>query len=119
MEDVWSKLARSAYTNPEPYPALPYKPVLAIEANSTQIHDYAHKLEAHEQALVIFRAQQTQWHLRTVALEAEFRHDLEKMYNMVSHAKADLLYNKSWDLCRSSDPRDMAAIYVDLMDLVL
>lgn len=119
MDDVWTKINNGAYNNYDPYPQRPRKPVLASKATPAQIRDYADQLEAYELELKSYRDLQAAYNARTAALEAEFQHDLETYYGMKGHPKADLLYSKSWEQGHSAGLSDVAAVYADLVDLVL
>ena len=119
MDDIWSKLDAGAYSNREPYPARPRKPRVDPQANPTEIRAYADNLETYEQEMHEFLERVAHYRDRTLSLEAEFRHDLEKYHGMEGHLKADLLYCKSWQVGDGAGYHEVASVYEDLVDLVL
>jgi hypothetical protein len=117
--DVWEKLEANAYRNPEPYPQAPRKPRLSVKSSPPEVRAYADELEAYDEAMKQHRAQVAAYHARSVALEGEFRRDLEVHYDMVGHPKADLLYGKAYQMGHSGGMQEVAHYYADLVDLVL
>ena len=116
--DVWTKLEANAYRNRDPYPERPRKPVLSKDATPAQIRAYADALEAYDSQLVEYRALVAAWNAHSVALEGEFRRDLEITYDMVGHPKADLLYDKAYEKGHSGGMQEVANYYSDLVELV-
>ncbi len=116
---VWNKLEANAYRNPAPFPVSPRKPRLNVKASPAEVRSYADELEAYDATMVRHRDEVAAYYARTVALEAEFRHDLELEYHMVGHAKADLLYGKAWQIGHSGGLHEVANYYADLVELVL
>lgn len=117
--DVWAKLAVNAYRNPEPYPETPRKPVLNTKASPTEVRQFADELEAYDAAMTVHREHVAAYYARSVALEAEFRRDLEVHHDMVGHPKADLLYGKAYQMGHSGGMQEVASYYADLVELVL
>lgn len=117
--NVWNKLEANAYRNPVPFPASPRKPRLNMKASPAEVRAYADELEAYDVAMVRYREEVAAYYARNVALEAEFRHDLELEYHMVGHPKADLLYGKAWERGHSGGLQEVASAYSDMVDLVL
>lgn len=119
MDNVWSKLEKNAYANPEPWPSRPRKPVLDPNGSPAAIREYADKLEAYESYLKDYRVKYKLYLERNAELETEFRQDLEQLHGMVGHPKADLLYGKSWGMGHSAGLHEVACVYANLVDLVL
>jgi hypothetical protein len=116
--NVWIKLENNAYRNPEPFPQVPRKPRLMATASPAEVRAYADALEAYDEVMKSHREQVAAYYARTVALEGEFRHDLEKEYDMVGHEKADLLFGKAWQLGHAGGMQEVASWYSDLVELV-
>lgn len=117
--NVWEKLEANAYRNPEPYPQAPRKPRLNVKATPAEVRAYADELEAYDAAMKTHREWVAAYHARSVALEAEFRHDLEVTFDMVGHPKADLLYSKAWQMGHAAGLLEVANYYSDLVELVV
>lgn len=118
--DVWEKLETNAYRNPDPMPQKPRKPMLtfATVESSTQVREYADRLDEYEILMKSHREVMASYNARSAALEAEFRHDLEVYFGMVGHPKADLLYHKAYERGHSGGMQEVANHYSDLVDLV-
>jgi hypothetical protein len=119
QQDVWTKLTTNAYRNSEPYPESPRKPQLNMKGSPAEMRAYADELEAYDAAMTVHREHVAAYYALTVALEAEFRRDLEVHYDMVGHAKADLLYGKAYEMGHSGGMQEVASYYSDLVELVL
>lgn len=117
--NVWEKLKANAYRNPEPYPQAPRKPLLNVKATSAQVRAYADELDTYDELMRVYRELVAAYNARSVALEAEFQHDLEVEYGMVSHPKAALLYGKAYQMGHSGGMHEVANHYSDLVELVL
>lgn len=117
--NVWEKLEANAYRNPEPYPQAPRKPRLSAGATPAEVRAHADALEAYDEAMKKHRDAMAGYYARTAALEAEFRLDLESAFDMVGHAKADLLYAKAWQRGHSGGLHEVAQEYNDLVELVI
>lgn len=116
--DVWQKLEAHAYRNPEPYPQEPFKPRLNVKGTSDEMRAYADALDVHDELMKVYRELLVAYNVRSVALEAEFRRDLEAHYDMVGHPKADLLYGKAYQMGHSGGMQEVANYYSDLVELV-
>ena len=119
MSNVWEKLEANAYRNPEPFPPAPKKPRLLATATPAEVRVYADQLEQFDHEMKTHRERVAAYHARSVALEAEFRRDLEVTFLMVGHPKADLLYGKAWQLGHAGGLLEVANAYSDLVELVL
>jgi hypothetical protein len=51
-------------------------------------------------------------------LEKEFKADLEKFYGVTDNPKADLLWNKAYELWHSPDHSELAVYYGNLVELI-
>ena len=117
--DVWVKLENNAYRNPEPYPKAPRKPQLNVKGSPAEMRAYADELEAYDDTMKTHREFMAAYNARSVALEGEFRRDLEVHYDMVGHPKADLLFGKAYQMGHSGGMQEVANYYSDLVELVL
>lgn len=118
-QDVWIKLENNAYRNPEALPQAPRKPLLSRMATPAEVRGFADRLEAYDQAKKQHREMQAAYYSRSVALESEFRIDLEAHFLMTGHPKADLLYGKAWQMGHAGGLHEVAACYADLVELVV
>lgn len=117
-DDLWTKLAARAYHNTDPLPIKPRKPVLNTQtATPDEVRTYADQLETYNSRLLKYDFDMMVYLERSVALEAEFRKDLEVSHNMVDHPKADLLYGKAYE--RGRAPSEVAMAYADMVQLVM
>lgn len=119
MASVWIKLEENAYRNPSAFPQALRKPLLSAKASPAEVRDFADKLEVYDEDMKVHRELQAVYYARSAALEAEFRHDLEIHFGMMSHPKADLLYGKAWQMGHSGGLHEVALYYSDLVELVL
>jgi hypothetical protein len=118
MNTVWDKLPANQYQNPDPYPTRLHKPALRKMVTADDHRAYADQLEAYEAAREGFQAARAAWAHKSLALERQFREDLEHYYEMVGHPKADLLYGKAYELSHSGGLEEIANTYSDLVELV-
>ena len=51
-------------------------------------------------------------------LKYQFKGTLEREHNLVGHPKADLLFEKAWDLGHASGLQDVESYYADLAELI-
>ena len=116
--DVWQKLEAQAYRNPEPYPQAPLKPRLNVKGSADEMRVYADALDVHDELMKVYREMLVAYNVRSVALEAEFRRDLDAHYDMVGHPKADLLYGKAYQMGHAGGMQEVANYYSDLVELV-
>lgn len=102
---IFDNLRDGRYTNNKPYPKgrrrLPHR---ATDAEITEV-------ERNQRLLEEYRNEDAR-------MNALFRKDLEEECGMTGHPKADLLFDKAWDLGHSSGFNEVAIYYTDLVELV-
>jgi hypothetical protein len=67
---------------------------------------------------VSYNAHLKHYHEEIVRLQNEFRRDLISKYGMVSHSRADKIFEKAWELAGGSDLRDVEDNFMSLVELV-
>jgi hypothetical protein len=67
---------------------------------------------------VSYNAHLKHYHEEIVRLQNEFRRDLISKYGMISHPKADKIFEKAWELAGGSDLRDVEDNFMSLVELV-
>ena len=118
MSRLWSRLESDDYRNRQPLPLRPVRPVLRPDAGPAEFRAHADLLESYDERMTVYRDELAAYNAASVALEAEFRQDLEQEHGMTDHPRADLLYGKSWARGHSGGLVEIANVYSDLVELV-
>ena len=116
--DVFEKIAAGAYDNKIPYSARPKKPSRFSVTTAAAARKLADDLEEYEAAHKAWLKASDMYNTETRELKKEFVRDLEEYYDMTSHPRAYLLFEKAWEMSHSDGYHAVAVTYGDLSELM-
>ncbi len=67
---------------------------------------------------ISYNAHMKHYNEETVRLQNEFRRDLISKYDMLSHPKANKIFDKAWELSSGTDLREVEDYFMSLVELV-
>lgn len=122
MDQILSDIRDGKYDEPE-YPSKPEPPELlgykAMNLTLDDIKELPAAKEAHDKALDAYTKAKIAYGVEVVKRREQFKHDLEKHFGTTGKPKADLLWQKTWELGHAYGFEEVFSHYADLHELIL
>ena len=119
---IFAKIENGDYLTKLPYPPKVVENPLVFKSVKNMTDDEVDRLAAvvaeYRQSIADRDAAKVARRVDATRLQEQFKKDIEAEYNMVGHPKADLLFEKAWDMGHSSGYNEVAQYYNDLHELV-
>lgn len=78
------------------YPILPVKPRLMPNASPAQLRAHAAELEAHENAMAVYREEWRRYHAKQALIQEAWRAKLRQQYAAIPEGVYAVLYDKAY-----------------------
>ena len=121
MPTVLNRIREGHYTNSDPVPTKPLRPVpVFVAGNETaaDLRQHADAMERYELAIPAYQHEVDGWNARSALLLERFVPDLEEEFGVVGNPKAGLLYWKAYDRGHAYGLEEIYSHYSDLVELI-